>query len=127
MLCFGIHFNNFLALDASPRRDGETIGESYPKEDYIGQSSVNKLARTTNDSGWFSYFTNHGFDQAILHPQSFRFDAGSWWRPIDRHRILRLLTSYRSDSLLESEIIASESDPTVRPRINPKIRPVEFS
>ncbi len=47
-----------LALDASPRRDGETIGESYPKKDYIGQSSVNKLARTTNDSGWFSYFTN---------------------------------------------------------------------
>jgi hypothetical protein len=34
-----------LALDASPRRDGETKGESYPKKDYIGSSSVNLLAR----------------------------------------------------------------------------------
>ena len=47
-----------LSLETSPKRDGETKGESYPKKDYIGQSSVNKLARTTNDSGLFSYFTN---------------------------------------------------------------------
>lgn len=47
-----------LSLETSPKRDGQTKGESYPKKDYIGSSSVNKLARTTNDSGLFSYFTN---------------------------------------------------------------------
>jgi hypothetical protein len=34
-----------LALDKSPRRDGETTGEIYPKESYLKTSSVNLLAR----------------------------------------------------------------------------------
>ena len=34
-----------LALDKSPRRDGETTGEIYPKESYIKTSDVNLLAR----------------------------------------------------------------------------------
>ena len=34
-----------LALDKSPRRDGETTGESYPKELYLKTSDVNLLAR----------------------------------------------------------------------------------
>ena len=37
-----------LGLDKSPRRDGESKGESYPKETYIGTSSVNLLARATD-------------------------------------------------------------------------------
>ena len=37
-----------LALDKSPRRDGETKGEAYPKTSYIGGSSVNLLARATD-------------------------------------------------------------------------------
>ena len=37
-----------LALDKSPRRDGESKGVSYPKEDYFGTSSVNLLARATD-------------------------------------------------------------------------------
>ena len=37
-----------LGLDKSPRRDGESKGVSYPKETYIGTSSVNLLARATD-------------------------------------------------------------------------------
>jgi hypothetical protein len=38
-----------LALDKSPRRDGVTTGESYPKKEYLGTSDVNVLARDYND------------------------------------------------------------------------------
>ena len=34
-----------LALDESPRRDGFTTGELYPKAEYLGTSDVNVLAR----------------------------------------------------------------------------------
>tara|TARA_R110002012_G_scaffold122507_6_gene272587 strand:- start:7056 stop:8447 length:1392 start_codon:yes stop_codon:yes gene_type:complete len=34
-----------LALDKSPRRDGETTGEVYPKKSYLNTSDVNLLAR----------------------------------------------------------------------------------
>jgi len=37
-----------LGLDKSPRRDGKTKGDVYPKSDYIGTTSVNLLARTTD-------------------------------------------------------------------------------
>jgi len=37
-----------LALDKSPRRDGETKGVLYPKEIYYDASSVNLLARATD-------------------------------------------------------------------------------
>ena len=37
-----------LALDTSPRRDGETKGEIYPKNDYLESSDVNLLARATD-------------------------------------------------------------------------------
>ena len=38
-----------LALDKSPRRDGETKGEVYPKVGYHGTSDVNVLARDYDD------------------------------------------------------------------------------
>ena len=38
-----------LALDKSPRRDGESEGELYPKVGYIGTSDVNVLARNYDD------------------------------------------------------------------------------
>ena len=38
-----------LALDKSPRRDGETKGEVYPKREYLGTSDVNVLARDYDD------------------------------------------------------------------------------
>ena len=41
-----------LDLDSSPRRLGETKGESYPKESYIGTSDVNVLARNYDDESY---------------------------------------------------------------------------
>jgi hypothetical protein len=41
-----------LALDKSPRRDGESKGELYPKESYLGTSSVNVLARNYDDESY---------------------------------------------------------------------------
>ena len=38
-----------LALDKSPRRDGKTKGDTYPKIDYLGTSDVNVLARDYDD------------------------------------------------------------------------------
>ena len=38
-----------LALDKSPRRSGETTGETYPKIGYLGTSDVNVLARNYDD------------------------------------------------------------------------------
>ena len=38
-----------LALDESPRRDGFTTGELYPKAEYLGTSDVNVLARDYDD------------------------------------------------------------------------------
>ena len=38
-----------LALDKSPRRDGFTTGELYPKTEYIGTSDINVLARDYDD------------------------------------------------------------------------------
>jgi len=38
-----------LGLDNSPRRSGETSGESYPKTEYLLSSSVNVLARNYDD------------------------------------------------------------------------------
>jgi len=38
-----------LGLDKSPRRDGKTLGDTYPKTDYLGTSDVNVLARDYDD------------------------------------------------------------------------------
>ena len=75
-----------LDLKGSPRRDGEDAGESYPKESYIGTSSVNELARQggeynkdiypnnviENNDGFFNKLWN-----LISIPKTL-FD-GSWW------------------------------------------------
>ena len=47
-----------LALDNSPRRDGESSGEIYPKESYIGSSDVNLLSRAEGKYDKDSYPNN---------------------------------------------------------------------
>mgnify|MGYP003323594788 CR=1 FL=1 len=79
-----------LALDKSPRRDGESKGVSYPKESYYDTSSVNLLARAEGKYDKESYPNNMieagGVGKTLFRGdwgvKSDNEDRGSWVKPI---------------------------------------------
>ena len=79
-----------LALDKSPRRDGESKGVSYPKESYYDTSSVNLLARAEGKYDKESY-PNNMIEAGGVGKTLFRGDWGvksdnekrkNWVKPI---------------------------------------------